>query len=116
MPLSVKTLLDRLLFAEALVIGRSSTEAKTILDPSTASLVYSLPLSISVYQEQFTSSRSQPQTVRFPLSSVLCKPDEALKTNVWFPEEYLTFSIDIRWLRPNGSVPFGLERIFAVAN
>ena len=114
-PVSTKDLLDRILFKELLIIGRTSNQAKTILDSSAASLIYSLPLSVSVYQEQFAMPRDRPQSVRFPFPSVVCRPGEESRTNVWFPEEYATFSIDVRWLRTTGSSPLGLERIFAMA-
>lgn len=112
---SAKELLDKMLFEERLIVGNSLPEAKTIMHPSAAPFVYSIPFSITVFQEQLAGLKGRTHAVRFPFPSVYFAPGDELKTNVWFPEEYATFSIDVRWLRPSGSVPLALERIFASA-
>ncbi|MQA38935.1 hypothetical protein [Rugamonas aquatica] len=109
--LSARTVLDRLLFEAKLWVGEH--HSATILAKESAGLAYDMPFSLTVFQEQFVSRQGQPQPVRYPFQSfVSLQPGDALQSRVWFPEEYATFSVDVRWLRPRGAVFMAIERIF----
>lgn len=110
---AVKTVLDQLLFRETLQVGPWPKPSATILRAASNQLAYSTPLGITIYQEQFGSGQGKPQDVRFPFPTVFCQPGTFANTLIEFPQEYATFSIDIRWRKPDGSTPLVLERIFA---
>lgn len=110
---AAKTVLDQLLFKELLQVGRGSRPSPTILPASSGQLAYDTPFGITIYQEQFVSGQRKPRDVRFPFPTLFCPPGDAANTLIEFPSEYTTFSIDIRWRKPDGSTPLVLERIFA---
>lgn len=113
MKVSAKTVLDQLLFTEVLQVGTRAKPSPTILRAAASELAYGTPFSITIYQEQFGSGQAKPQEVRFPFPTVFFQPGTAANTLIEFPQEYATFSIDIRWRKPDGSTPLVLERIFA---
>lgn len=113
MKVAVKTVLDQLLFRETLQVGPRPKPSPTILRALASQLAYGTPLGITIFQEQFNSGQSKPHEVRFPFPTVFCQPGTVANTLVEFPQEYATFSIDIRWRNPDGSTPLVLERIFA---
>jgi hypothetical protein len=96
-----KTVIEALLFKTPLFVG--DYQGNSILDASNAELVLGTPFSMTVYQEQFVSRDGPPQEVRYPFPSFISvEPDDLDVPRVWFPEEYLSFSIDIRWMGPRG--------------
>lgn len=113
MKISVKTFLDKLLFQDSLSVGDGTNRSVTILRPSISQLAYEVPIALTIYQEQFISGRETPHELRFPFPTVICQPSNIANTLIEFPQEYATFSLDIRWQRPDGSTPLILQRIFA---
>jgi len=112
--LPAKTVLERLLFQSRLWVG--SHRGDRILDAGNADLVFGTPFSMTVYQEQFVVRNGPPQAVRHPFPSfVSVAPGGENESRIWFSEEYASFSIDIRWIRPRGTVFLSIERMFAVA-
>jgi hypothetical protein len=109
-----RAVMERLLFHSKLWVGEH--DGDTLLNADIAELVFGTPFSITVYQEQFLQRNGPPQLVRhaFP-SFVSVAQGQADQSRVWFAEEYATFSIDIRWFRPRGTVFLAIERIFAQA-
>lgn len=109
-----KTVLRSLLFQNKLWVG--THQGESILDAANEDLVFGTPFSMTVFQEQFVSRDGQPQAVRHPFPSfVSIAQGSENESRIWFPEEYATFSIDIRWIRPRGTVFLSIERIFAAA-
>ncbi len=113
--LTAKEVVERILFTEQLWVG-DAHRATTILSASSETLALETPFSMTVFQEQFVTRSGPPQVVRHPFPSFLrLAAGDEHKKRVWFPEEFATFSIDIRWMRPRGSAFLEIERVFARA-
>lgn len=112
----VSTLVERVLFKEALLLGHLDRGNATILDPKNKDLVYNHRLSVTVSQEFFEGDAESPQNQRFAFPSVECANQSAAKAAmVNFSDEYATLSLDFHWFRAAGADPLLLHRIFIKA-
>ncbi len=113
---SPEDLLDALVFNNELTVGDALRHA-TIFATLSKVKLFTLDLSITVFQEQFAVDPAEvpdaePMKERYPLRNTYIAVGDGHEMRIWFPADYTTFSIDLQWFAKSGLSAMRIERLF----